>query len=109
MIALAGEQQKLASTNLFFHRKGNMDLLPMNNRPATLPTTQATTIEYMIALTQILRSCVSVPRSRISRIGCWFWSCGSLTNHIAPLRRSVLHPESKTASEYLPSEGKDVL
>ena len=57
------------NTHRFFHLNGIIDLLPKINKPATLPTTQATTKEYIIPLTQIFRSCVSVGRSRMSRMG----------------------------------------
>jgi hypothetical protein len=54
----------------FFHLNGIIDdLLPTTNKPATLPTTQATTQEYIIPLVQIFCSCVNVGRSRMSRMG----------------------------------------
>jgi hypothetical protein len=45
------------------------DLFPKTINPATLLTTQATTKEYIIPLTQIFRNCVNVGRSRMSRMG----------------------------------------
>lgn len=81
-----------------------MDLLPRIKRPATLPTAQQTTTEYKIALMKILRSCVKVGRSRMSRMGCEFWSWGSLMNHIAPGRNTARHPDRRTAKEYLKQE-----